>query len=59
MGIVPIPEATLLRRLAQCFSDARRQIYVDHSLPQLLAQRLSGLALGYEDLHDHQRLRQA
>jgi len=47
----------LTHRLAQCFSDARRQIYVDHSLPQLLAQRLSGLALGYEDLHDHQRLR--
>src|SRR5712692_4257709 len=47
----------LTRRLAQCFSDARRQVYVDHSLPQLLAQRLYGLALGYEDLNDHQRLR--
>jgi len=47
----------LTHRLAQCFSDARRQVYVDHSLQQLLAQRLYGLALGYEDLNDHQRLR--
>src|SRR5216684_5385709 len=47
----------LTRHLAQCFSDVRRQVYVDHSLPQLLAQRLYGLALGYEDLNDHQRLR--
>lgn len=43
--------------LAQCFTDARQQVYVDHSVPQLLAQRLYGLALGYEDLNDHQRLR--
>ena len=47
----------LTRRLAQCFSDTRRQVYVDHSVRQLLAQRLYGLALGYEDLNDHQRLR--
>jgi hypothetical protein len=47
----------LTRSLAQCFSDARQQVYVDHSVRQLLAQRLYGLALGYEDLNDHERLR--
>jgi hypothetical protein len=43
--------------LAQCFSDARQQAYVDHSVQELLAQRLFGLALGYEDINDHDRLR--
>jgi hypothetical protein len=47
----------LTHSLAQCFTDARQQVYVDHSVPQLLAQRIYGLALGYEDLNDHQRLR--
>jgi hypothetical protein len=43
--------------LAQCFDDARNQLWVDHSLPELLRQRLFGTALGYEDINDHQRLR--
>ena len=47
----------LSRALAGCFADARDQRFVDHSLPQLLAQRLYALALGYEDLNDHDRLR--
>jgi hypothetical protein len=47
----------LTQALAQCFQDERTQLYVDHSVRQLLAQRLYGLALGYEDLNDHQRLR--
>jgi hypothetical protein len=47
----------LTQSLAQCFRDTRQQVYVDHSVRQLLAQRLYGLALGYEDLNDHQRLR--
>jgi hypothetical protein len=47
----------LTQSVAQCFSDVRQQVYVDHSVRQLLAQRLYGLALGYEDLNDHQRLR--
>jgi hypothetical protein len=47
----------LTRNLAQCFQDVRQQVYVDHSVEQLLAQRLYGLALGYEDLNDHERLR--
>lgn len=45
------------RALAQCFNDARQQVFVDHSLEELLAQRLHALALGYEDLNDHDTLR--
>ena len=45
------------RALAQCFDDTRNQVFVDHSVEELLAQRLKGLALGYEDLNDHDRLR--
>ena len=47
----------LTRRLATCFTDARNQDYVEHSLESLVAQRVHGLALGYEDLNDHQHLR--
>jgi hypothetical protein len=47
----------LTRTLAGCFCDYRNQLFVDHSLPQLLAQRIVGLALGYEDLNDHEQLR--
>jgi DDE family transposase len=47
----------LTQSLAQCFHDGREQVYVDRSVRQLLAQRLYGLALGYEDLNDNQRLR--
>lgn len=45
------------RRLAACFHDHRQPEWVEHSVEQLLDQRLYGLALGYEDLHDHARLR--
>src|SRR5271157_5464324 len=47
----------LTQALAHCFYDNRDAHFVDHSVQQLLAQRLYGLALGYEDLNDHQRLR--
>lgn len=47
----------LVRTLAQCFQDTREQRWVDHAVVQLLAQRVYGLALGYEDLNDHERLR--
>ena len=43
--------------LAQCFGDERQQVFVDHSVRQLLAQRVYGLALGYEDVNDHAQLR--
>jgi hypothetical protein len=47
----------LLGRLAGCFSDGRSQLLVKHQLPEMLAQRIYGLALGYEDLNDHEQLR--
>ncbi len=47
----------LLPRLAECFLDGRRQDLVEHSIHEMLAQRIYGLALGYEDLNDHEQLR--
>lgn len=47
----------LTASLAQCFSDERQAVYVDHTVQQLLAQRIYGLVLGYEDLNDHGWLR--
>jgi hypothetical protein len=47
----------LTQALAGCFQDQREQLYVDHSVQQLLAQRIYGLALGYEDINDHDQLR--
>jgi hypothetical protein len=47
----------LTRTLSGCFGDGRDQRFVDHSVQQLLAQRIHGLALGYEDLNDHEQLR--
>jgi hypothetical protein len=48
----------LLPRLAGCFLDARSPLLVEHSVEQLVSQRVYGLALGYEDLNDHEQLRQ-
>lgn len=47
----------LSRQLAGCFTDRRDARFVDHSLEQLISQRVLALALGYEDLNDHDRLR--
>ena len=44
-------------RLAACFIDHRNPARVEHSLESLLGQRLFALALGYEDINDHDRLR--
>jgi hypothetical protein len=46
----------LTERLARCFSDYRREDLVEHSVKELLRQRVYGLALGYEDLNDHDDL---
>jgi hypothetical protein len=48
----------LLPRLAQCFQDGRNPALVKHSVEQMVAQRVYGLALGYEDLNDHEQLRE-
>jgi hypothetical protein len=47
----------LTARLAACFDDTRRQHLVEHEVATLLAQRVFGIALGYEDLNDHDELR--
>jgi Transposase DDE domain group 1 len=47
----------LLRRVVGCFSDGRDAARIEHGLGQMLAQRIYGLALGYEDLNDHEELR--
>jgi len=47
----------LLPRLAECFLDGRNQKQVEHSVLEMLAQRIYGLALGYEDINDHEQLR--
>jgi Transposase DDE domain group 1 len=48
----------LLRRVGACFTDYRRPERIEHRLEEMLAQRIYGLALGYEDLNDHEQLRQ-
>jgi hypothetical protein len=47
----------LLARLAECFLDGRNQDLVEHPIAEMLAQRIYGLALGYEDINDHEQLR--
>jgi hypothetical protein len=47
----------LLPRLAQCFLDGRNPDLVKHSILEMVSQRVYGLALGYEDLNDHEQLR--
>jgi len=47
----------LLGRLAGCFIDGRDPERIEHTVEQMLAQRIYGLALGYEDLNDHEQLR--
>jgi hypothetical protein len=47
----------LLGRLARCFSDERNQKLVEHPVAEMFSQRIYGLALGYEDLNDHEQLR--
>ncbi len=47
----------LLKCLAACFTDCRRADRFEHRLDKMLARRIYGLALGYEDLNDHGQLR--
>jgi hypothetical protein len=47
----------LMPRLAACFQDLRDQRYVRHTVEELVSQRVYGLALGYEDLNDHDQWR--
>jgi hypothetical protein len=47
----------LVRRLARCFTDGRAPELVEHTVETMLMQRICGIALGYEDLVDHDQLR--
>ena len=49
----------LVRRFARCFTDRRDPRYVEHRVETLVGQRVFGLALGYEDLSDHDELRKS
>src|SRR5271165_6374445 len=49
--------AGIVRRFAACFTDYRKADQVEHPLLDLVMQRVFGLALGYEDLNDHDVLR--
>ncbi len=47
----------VIRQFAACFRDHRNPELIEHPVEQLLAQRVMGIALGYEDLNDHDELR--
>ena len=47
----------LMERFAGCFHDARNQNLIEHEVVTLVGQRVFGIALGYEDLNDHDELR--
>jgi hypothetical protein len=47
----------IVERFAACFRDHRKAERVEHKVRELVAQRVYGLALGYEDLNDHDELR--
>jgi len=47
----------ILKRFAECFTDYRDEELIEHTVLELVSQRVYGLALGYEDLNDHDDLR--
>jgi hypothetical protein len=47
----------MVRQFAACFRDYRNADLIEHTVEELVAQRVYGLALGYEDLNDHEELR--
>jgi len=47
----------LTARVAACFTDHRHPELIEHEVRTLIRQRVFGLALGYEDLNDHDQLR--
>jgi hypothetical protein len=60
-GVLLLREADkrtgLMRAVSKIFPDRRDQSKVEHSIESMLKQRVYGLALGYEDLNDHNTLR--
>jgi hypothetical protein len=49
----------LIDRFASCFRDRRRREFAEHSVATPAGRRVFGIALGYEDLNDHDELRHA
>src|SRR6202051_3942111 len=47
----------MMDRVAGCFHDERRPEWIEHEVATLVGQRVFGIALGYEDLNDHDELR--
>ena len=47
----------LMKRFAECFKDLRRPELIEHTVEELVRQRVFGIACGYEDLVDHETLR--
>ncbi len=47
----------MIARFAGCFTDHRAADLIEHTVPGLVGQRVFGIALGYEDLIDHDQLR--
>src|ERR1700674_1741221 len=47
----------MMDRFASCFHDVRCQELIEHQVVTLVGQRVFGIALGYEDLNDHDELR--
>jgi Transposase DDE domain group 1 len=47
----------MMDRFAACFHDERRQDLIEHEVATLVSQRVFAIALGYEDLNDHDELR--
>lgn len=48
----------ILKRLSYCFRDHRNPKLIEHTVEALIKQRVFGIAMGYEDLNDHENLRQ-
>jgi hypothetical protein len=47
----------MMDRFATCFHDERRPKWIEHEVATMVGQRVFGIALGYEDLNDHDELR--
>lgn len=47
----------IIQQFSECFTDYRDSRYIEHTVYELLRRRIFGIALGYEDLNDHDQLR--
>lgn len=47
----------IIERFSGCFTDYRNPGFIEHTVKELISQRVHGLALGYEDLNDHDDIR--